>query len=135
MLLLDVRHPDIFKFTTAKSDLTKVTGANVSVMLTDEFMQAVESNSDFICRFPIELNIEDVYDVIESAEYNKLIKVFNNKYVMKIHAKELFDLIVEQAWKNAEPGVAFIDRVNNYSPDGVYYKLDKSNPCGRVCLK
>ena len=131
MLLLDVRHPDIFQFVTAKEDRTKVTGANISVMLTDKFMTAVVENDDFICSFPIDSETPENIEI----EYNKIVS-YNDSLIMKIKAKELYGLIVQMAWKNAEPGQAFIDQINNYSPDGVYYYINKSNPCGKiVCLK
>lgn len=130
MLLLSCNHPDIFKFVTMKDDRTKVTGANVSVVLTDKFMKAVESdNDDFYCTFPI----NTVFDPIgTNLAYNHLVHIQDGLDVMRIHAKELFDLIVEMAWKNAEPGIAYIDRIQNYSPDGVYeqYRPELCNPCG-----
>jgi ribonucleoside-diphosphate reductase alpha chain len=133
MLLMSCLHPDIFKFVTKKKDRTQVTGANVSIQFTDKFMEAVSSyNDDFICRFPIDIEIVD--GSTDGMEYNKLYTNPMNDKVsfMKIHAKELFDLVVEMAWDNAEPGVAFMDRVWEYSPDGVYemYKAIASNPCG-----
>lgn len=137
MLLLHVRHPDIFKFVTMKRDKSKVTGANISVMLTDEFMKAVEGDMDFVCRFPIDIGI--VSGSTEGIEYNKLYHNPSDKKTsfMKIRAKELFLLIVEMAWENAEPGVAFIDRVVEYSPDGVYsqFKPIASNPCGEQWMQ
>lgn len=135
MLLLSILHPEIFGFVQAKKDRTKVTGANVSVMITDEFMGKVESNSDFLCRFPVTLNVDKVN--VEELEYNKLTSLSKGEYVMRIKAKELFDLIIQNAWENAEPGIAFMDRVLDYSPDGVYeqFKAIASNPCGEQWLQ
>lgn len=139
MLLLSCLHPDVFKFVRVKEDLTKVTGANISVMLTDEFMRAVKNDADFICRFPVDAELPEHLD-LSSFDYNQIIDYseqdeqdegyFECK-VMKIRAKELYDLIIEMAHKNAEPGVAFIDNIHNYSPDSVYdmYKAIASNPC------
>jgi len=134
MLLLSCKHPDIFKFVTMKDDRTKVTGANVSVMFTDGFMKAVEKDGDFICTFPVDanINLKANYNIYE---YNKIYTESNNSTsisFMKIHTKELFDLVVDMAHKNAEPGVAFIDRVKDYCPDGVYeiYAPTVCNPCG-----
>jgi ribonucleoside-diphosphate reductase alpha chain len=139
MLLMDCRHPDIFKFVEKKKDRTKVTGANISVMLTDKFMKAVENKSDFICRFPVDFEEEYIWSYSEMAtiEYNKLVNLDVGLYVMKIRAVELFDLIVQNAWDNAEPGVAFIDRVQRYCPEGVYeqYRSIASNPCGEQWLQ
>jgi ribonucleoside-diphosphate reductase alpha chain len=139
MLLLSVKHPDIFKFVTMKSDRSKITGANVSVQLTDEFMKAVDQDNDFICTFPVDMEVEQIHlDGVEYEDYNKLVKVGEKYgYAMKIEAKKLFDLIVEMAWENAEPGVAFMDRVIDYSPEGVYpqFKPIASNPCGEQWMQ
>lgn len=132
MLLIDCRHPDVFKFVTKKKDRTKVTGANISVMLTDKFMEAVKNDSDFFCSFPL----RDIPDGSKLAAYNVLVGWHDVK-VMKIRAKELYDLIVKMAWDNAEPGVAFIDRILTYCPEGVYsqYKPVASNPCGEQWMQ
>lgn len=142
MLLMSCEHPDIYKFVTKKKDRTKVTGANVSTQLTDEFMRAVESDSDFYCRFPIDAEMPFNIHLL-NLPYNKLQEInsggedFVKIFVMRIKAKELYDLIVEMAWDNAEPGVAFMDNVKNYSPDGVYYQFlpIASNPCGEQWMQ
>jgi ribonucleoside-diphosphate reductase alpha chain len=72
MLLMDCRHPDIFKFVTAKKDRTKVTGANISVMLTDEFMQAAKGDEDFICRFPLNYTLPNKDEYEFPKIYNQL---------------------------------------------------------------
>lgn len=134
MLLLSCKHPDIFKFVSMKNDRTKVTGANVSSMLTNKFMRAVEASDDtFICIFPANKEITNGIKLIaENISYNIIVKTDLGCDIMKIHARELFDLIVEMAWKNGEPGVAYIDTIQNYCPDGVYelYKPVVCNPCG-----
>lgn len=145
MLLMDCRHPDIFKFVSKKADLTKVTGANISVMLTDEFMQAVSDDEDFICCFPIDHRYQkkegtpwDMYNYNQIYTGEIMIEKGLGKYWhMKIKAKELYEEIVKQAWGNAEPGVAFIDRIHDYSPDGVYsqFKAVASNPCGEIFMQ
>lgn len=136
MLLLDCRHPEIFDFCKIKSDLTKVTGANISAMLTDKFMDAALKDEDFLCTFPINATLPINYHLL-NLEYNKIEEInsgdenFVKIHIIKIHAKELFDLIVEMAWTNAEPGIAFMDQVVGYSPDGVYdrFRPIASNPC------
>lgn len=130
MLLLHCLHPDIFDFVKIKKDRTKVTGANISTMLTDKFLQAAKADADFMCKFPIDDPAWSDW-IPEAMSYNKLLEVDKGKWIMKIHAKELLDLIFEMAWENAEPGVAFIDRIINFSPEGVYemYKAIASNPC------
>lgn len=133
MLLISCNHPSIFKFVTKKKDRTKVTGANISVMFTNEFMETVKNDEDFYCSFPVDL--KDV-EFNVSIPYNELWKSDNNVYIMKIKAKELWDLVNEMAWENAEPGVAFIDRVHDYSPESVYemFKAIACNPCGEQWL-
>lgn len=141
MLLMSVLHPDIFKFVGKKKDRTKVTGANISVQLTDEFMEAVKDDKDFLCRFPTTWDEADLV-AWEQYEYNKLYEEVNNEtgeriYLMKIKARELFNEIVLNAWDNAEPGLAFMDTVVNYSPEGVYeqFRPIASNPCGEQWMQ
>ncbi len=139
MLLMSCQHPDIFKFVTKKSDLTKVTGANVSTMLTDSFMKAALADEDFLCTFPIDLGVEYKH-IMGKLPYNILMDMSwgsMNFKAMKIKAKELFDLIVDMAWQNGEPGLAFMDTVVDYSPEGVYeqYKPIASNPCGEQWMQ
>lgn len=143
MLLLSVEHPDIFKFITMKADRTKVTGANISVMFTDKFLEAVEQERDFYCVFPIDkakiVNESFVINENEST-YNQLTTLRfadgTSGYIMRIKARELFDEFVTMAWDNAEPGAAYIDTIQDYSPDGVYeqYKPTKCNPCGEIWM-
>lgn len=133
MLLMSCNHPSIFKFVTKKKDRTQVTGANISVMFTDEFMKAMENDEDFFCTFPTNLkNVDFNIDI----PYNQLYKSSESVYIMKIRAKELWDLVVEMAWENAEPGIAFIDKIHNYSPESVYefFKAIACNPCGEQWL-
>jgi len=134
MLSIDVRHPDVADFVKIKNDRTKVTGANISVSLRDDFMKAVKADGDYILRYPINEEIHPEWDGLNEYEYNKLytLEDANNvkTWVKKIKAKELYDLIIENAWDNAEPGQIFIDRHWDYSPDGVYpeYRGITTNP-------
>lgn len=137
MLSIDVRHPDVLEFINSKKDRTKVTGANISVMLRDDFMEAVKSDDDYILRFPCDTNIEfDSGFVPELAPYNELCQAATCQF-KKIKAKELYDSIVENAWENAEPGQMFVDNHWNYSPDGVYdqYRGVTTNPCGEIFMQ
>jgi ribonucleoside-diphosphate reductase alpha chain len=128
MLTIDCRHPDVFDFVNIKKDRTKVTGANISVMLRDDFMEAVKKDEDYMLRFPCHLENGDIIGTFEESE-----KVVTKK----IRAKELYDSIVENAWENAEPGQMFIDRHWDYSPDGVYeqYRGVTTNPCGEIFMQ
>ena len=96
MLTIDCRHPEIETFIDIKRDLKKVTGANISIRFTDEFMQAVESNVGFCLRWPVEAHPED-------AEIVKM-----------IDAKQVWDKFVDAAWASAEPGALFWDTVVNH---------------------
>jgi ribonucleoside-diphosphate reductase alpha chain len=140
MLSIDINHPDSPDFITAKQDLTKVTGANISVKLNDKFMQAVENDSDYLLCWPT----TDDYD--ESLEqplpYNELVTIQGIKhseitaYIKKVRAKELWDSIIQCAWKTAEPGVLFWDNIINNDPASVYpqFKAVSTNPCGEIPL-
>lgn len=137
MLLLSVKHPDIFRFITSKKDRTKITGANISVKFTNKFMEAVESNSDFYCTFPVDSKLpEDYQEDISHFEYNKLISTLDRygipTSIMRIKANELFDEFITMAHDNAEPGAAYGDTIIDYSPDSVYelFFPDRCNPCG-----
>lgn len=144
MLLISCLHPEVFDFVKVKQDRTKVTGANISVMLTDKFMEAAEKGEDFICQFPVDkiLDNKTANHILESDsfKYNVISSVEDpggHYQVMKIKARELFDLIVENAWDNAEPGIAFSDTIKNYSPEGVYEQFEAiaSNPCGEQWMQ
>lgn len=138
MLSIDVRHPDVADFVSIKGDRTKVTGANISVSLRDDFMEAVKADKDYVLRFPVEApnhKIELEYDVLTKTEYYQ----YDGApiWYKKVRAKELYALIIKNAWENAEPGQIFIDRHWNYSPDGIYpqYKGITTNPCGEIFMQ
>lgn len=137
MLLISCQHPDVFRFVCLKKDRTQVTGANISVMLTDEFMEAVQKDEDFLCEFPIRDRAYKSDNCFTPYNYNELTQVAPYEWVMRIRAQELFTLIVENAWENAEPGIAFIDRIKSYCPEGVYpqYVPIASNPCGEQWMQ
>ena len=127
MITIDCRHPDLLDFINVKKDLTNVTGANISIRLRDDFMQAVKNDEDYLLRFPCEKEVEDDYS---DQEYNKLV-TWANCVTKRIKAREYFDKLVENNWLSAEPGSMFVDRHWNYSPDGVYpqYRGVTTNPC------
>lgn len=128
MLSMSINHPDIEEFITKKQDLTKVTGANISVKVTDEFMKAVMGDSDYILRFPIDSDISNVST--NYIDYNNLVYLSDLKcYIKKIKAKELWNKLMHCAWNTAEPGIMFEDTMHN-SSDGVYpeFKMVSTNP-------
>lgn len=141
MLTLDVRHPDIEEFVTKKQDLSKVTGANISVKVTDDFMKAVHKNEDFILRWPIHVIPAKDFANSDSVPYNTLLESYTSKvdkfYFKKVKARELWEKIIHCAWNTAEPGIMFEDRHLNYSPDGVYpqYAGVSTNPCGEIFMQ
>jgi len=120
MLTIDCRHPEVETFIDIKRDLKKVTGANISIRFTDEFMHAVESRKDFLLRWPVEAHPEE-------AEICKT-----------VNAKQVWDKFVDAAWSSAEPGALFWDNVvNNGIPDcyrDVGYRTISTNPCGEIAL-
>lgn len=137
MLSISIKHPDAEKFIDMKLDTTKVTGANISVKITDDFIEAVKLDTHFIQVFPINLNKQQFASEfpggIEDIPYNELIKgVSKNVYCKKIKARKLWDKIIENAWKSAEPGVLFWDKIIEESPADCYgesWKTVSTNPC------
>ena len=140
MLTISINHPDVLGFITKKQDLTKVTGANISVKVTDEFMKAVERDEDYYLRYPVDQDFSYFSKDYLDVEYNKLTYLEdhrnNNKifYIKKVKAKELWNILMHCAWNTAEPGIIFEDKMINYAPDGVYpqYKMVSTNPCGEI---
>jgi len=117
MLSMDIAHPDVEDFITIKQDLQKVTGANISIRLSDEFMKAVDNNTEYTHRWPIDSD--------------------NPKFTKTIKAKELWDTIIKCAHNTAEPGLIFWDRQHWYSTSSVYpgYKNTSTNPCSEIAMQ
>jgi len=145
MLSIDVRHPDVSDFVSIKNDRTKVTGANVSVSLRDDFMEAVKKDEDYYLQYPVDADISGYtdrsgmeYNVLEEhGFYDDVGSEMDIVWIKKVKAKEVYDNIIKNAWDNAEPGQIFIDRHWNYSPDGVYpqYRGITTNPCGEIFMQ
>ena len=118
MLSVSINHPDAEDFIDAKMEQGKVTGANVSVRIDDEFMKAVKNNTDYTQKYPVFSN--------------------NPKFSKDIQAEKLWKKIVHNAWKSAEPGILFWDTVINESVPDCYddlgYKTVSTNPCGEIPL-
>jgi len=135
MITMHVAHPDILAFIMKKDDLSKVTGANVSVKVTDEFMGAVERNEDYYLAWPIQ---KKQPEIPVQLPYNSLHILENGVHVRRIKARDLWNTIINQAHKNAEPGVLFWDSVIKESPADMYadqgFTTLGTNPCGEVPL-
>ena len=121
MITMDVRHPDIEEFVTMKHDLTKVTGANVSVKLSDDFMKAVEDDSEFLLRYPVDAAPD------EEVKYTKLVR-----------ARDLWQSVVDSATKTAEPGLLMWDNIKKNLPADCYieegFETICTNPCAEIPL-
>jgi len=120
MQTLDVAHPEVETFINIKRDLKKVTGANISLKLNDEFMNAVKKNKDYDLRWP-------TYQTPEEA-----------KVVKTVNAKKIWDQIIDSAWSSAEPGILFWDTVKHNTPSDIYWEFGhnsiSTNPCGEIVL-
>ena len=143
MLSIDIAHPDSPEFITSKQNLSKITGANISVKLNDEFMQAVENDKDYVLRWPVNSQINEVLEeeFFDGTpwNYNELYTLQTESgpvYFKIVQAKTLWNSIIECAWSTAEPGILFWDTILENDPASVYseFKAVSTNPCGEIPL-
>lgn len=133
MLMMWDWHPDIEEFITVKQDLTKISGANLSVCISDAFMDAVKNEKDWELVFP-DLN-DPEYDAVWDGDIHKWKSLGKKVIVQKtIKAKYLWDLICTAAWRSAEPGLHFLERSNKRSNTWYFEQLIATNPCGEQPL-
>lgn len=133
MLMIHDWHPDVEEFITTKQDLTKINGANLSVCVSDDFMEAVKKDQDWDLRYP---DLDDPkYDAHWNGDIHEWKKLGGKVKTYKtIKASHLWDLICQAAWRSAEPGLHFLDRSNKRSNTWYFEKLLATNPCGEQPL-
>lgn len=117
MLTMDIAHPDIEEFIAIKQDLSKVTGANISVRVSDDFMKAVTKDHDYLLQWPVNAKRPAV--------------------TRKTKARDLWAKIVRSAHNTAEPGIIFWDRQHHYSTSSVYpdFRNESTNPCSEIAMQ
>jgi ribonucleoside-diphosphate reductase alpha chain len=133
MLILNIWHPDILEFVNSKRLAGRITNANISVGITDDFMQAVKSDGMWDLVFP------DVSDPDYDELWDGDLEAWRaqGKGVTKyksVKAREIWTSIIESAWASAEPGIFFVDRYNAMSNSYYYAKINCTNPCGEQGL-
>ena len=111
MAILKVDHPDIKEFISSKRETQELNNFNISVGVTDEFMRAAAKSAD--------------YELIDPREQTS---------VGKLNAREIYDTLVNQAWKNGDPGIIFLDRINRDNPTPALGEIESTNPCGEQPL-
>jgi len=111
MAILDVTHPDIESFISVKADMTTLTNFNISVAVSEAFMEAVERDEEY-----------------------ELINPRTGQVVGRRRARAIFQSIVENAWKNGDPGLIFLDRINRDNPTPHLGRIESTNPCGEQPL-
>lgn len=133
MFVLEDWHPDLLEFIKVKDNLNELTHANLSVGISDDFMQAVKDNASWTFEFP-DTSIED-YDKLWDGN----IRAWKAQGLpIKKHktmpARELFNLITEHAWRTGEPGLVFLERYNKQSNLAYCERIISTNPCGEQGL-
>lgn len=136
MVTMNCWHPDIEEFITAKQTAGRLDKFNMSVLITDEFMYAVENNLKWDLIFPDFDQNKDIYDNEWDGNINKWVK---NNYPVKIYktyknANELWNLILKSTYNRNEPGVLFVDTINKFNNLYNIEYISATNPCGEQIL-
>jgi ribonucleoside-diphosphate reductase alpha chain len=128
MLIMNVWHPDVLKFINSKRTMGRITNANISVGVTDDFMAAVKADGDWDLLFPdtTVANYDQLWDGNLDQWRAKGLPVKVHKTVK---AREIWNSIIDSAWASAEPGVFFVDRYNKMSNSWYYAPIMCTNPC------
>ena len=135
MLILNDWHPDLMRFINAKREAGKITNANISIGISDAFMEAVENDDDWRFKFP-----DTSHDAYNEEWDGDLESWVDKGYPIVVHgmmkAREIWDTIIESAWSSAEPGLWFRERTNKMSNSWYYPqgRLICTNPCGEEPL-
>lgn len=135
MLILNCWHPDVLEFISSKREMGKITNANISVGITDKFMDAVHADADWDLVFPDSADPD--YEALWDGNLEKWLAAGKAFVVHKtVKAREIWNSIIESAWTSAEPGVFFIERANKMSNSWYYDSgyLGCTNPCGEQPL-
>ncbi len=134
MLILNIWHPDVLEFITSKTEMGKITNANISVGVTDDFMAAVDQDADWDLVFP-DMADKPFYEANWDGNLGEWKAKGGQVIVYKtVKAKAVWDSIIQSAWASAEPGLFFIDRANHFSNSHYFAPLICTNPCGEQPL-
>ncbi len=133
MLIMNVWHPDVLEFINSKRNMGRITNANISVGITDDFMEAVKADADWELIFPDTTipNYDELWDGNMAAWQEKGLPVVVHKTA---RARDIWETIIESAWASAEPGVFFVERYNKMSNSWYFAPILCTNPCGEQGL-
>ncbi|MFQ6040884.1 MAG: adenosylcobalamin-dependent ribonucleoside-diphosphate reductase, partial [Candidatus Poribacteria bacterium] len=133
ILVLNDWHPDLMEFIKSKREMGQITNANISVAISDDFMNAVKLDADWNLEFP-DVATED-YDEVWEGDLKRWKNLGKPVVVYKtLKARQIWDTIIESAWASGEPGVWFTDRANQMSNSYYFNSLSCVNPCGEEPL-
>lgn len=131
MLMINDWHPDLVDFITVKQKMGEITNANLSVCLSNGFMKAVKEDLDWELVFPDTSDPD--YDTVWDGDLKKWRELGKAvKHFRTVRARDVWQTIIESAWKSAEPGVVFMEYYNDMSNSWYFNPIICTNPCGKV---